>query len=177
MRCQKCSKSCQNSREADLKKIKAGKAAAISMTLIVMLSISGCSHQPVVEPEARQEMLHELQKYLQRIPEQERRVRLLALLDELAEGLAQLNRTVNQLGAEAKQLNADYDATRGDFHKLLATFNASRRSLQQRLLTTHFEIKALTTEKEWADIAKMEKKAVDIFLRQNLLDTFSQPKT
>jgi hypothetical protein len=122
-------------------------------------------------------MLHELQEYLIRIPEPDRRERLLALLDDLAEGLAQLNRTVNQFSLETKQLNADYDATRADFHKLMATFNASRRSLQQRLLTTHFGIKALTTEKEWADIAKMEKKAVDIFLRQNLLDTFSKPKS
>ena len=160
-----------------MKKIKALEVAGILMALIFILSISGCSHQPVSEPEARKEMLHELQEYLGRIPEQDRRERLLALLDDLAEGLAQLNRTVDQFGVEAKQLNADYDATRADFHKLTAKFNASRQSVQQRLLTTHFEIKTLTTEKQWADIAKMEKKAVDIFLRQNLLDTFSKPKS
>lgn len=160
-----------------MKKVKAVEVTGILMALIFMLSISGCSHQPVSEPGARKEMLHELQEYLGRIPEQDRRERLLVLLDDLAEGLAQLNRTVNQFSSEAKQLNADYDATRADFHKLMTTFNASRQSLQQQLLTTHFEIKAQATEKEWADIAKMEKKAVDIFLRQNLLDTFSKPKS
>lgn len=158
-----------------MKKVKAVEVAGILMTLAFILSISGCSHQPVSEPEARKEMLHELEEYLGRIPDPDRRERLLALLDDLADGLAELNRAVDQFSAEAKQLNADYDATRAEFQKLMTDFNASRQSVQQRLLTTHFEIKALTTEKEWADIAKMEKKAVDKILRQNLLDTFSKP--
>jgi hypothetical protein len=158
-----------------LKKTDARNVAGILMPLIFFLSISGCSHQAVSEPEVRQEMLHEVQQYLARIPEQERRERLLVLLDDLAQGLAQLNRTVDQFGAQAKQLNADYHATRADFQMLMERFNASRRSVQQRLLTTHFEIKSLTTEKEWAAMAKMEKRAVDTILRQNLLDTF--PRT
>jgi predicted nucleic acid-binding Zn-ribbon protein len=158
-----------------LKTIEAVKIAGILIALVV--AINGCSHQPVTETQTRKEMLHKLQDYLGRIPEPDRRERLLALLDDLAEGLAQLNRVVDQFGAEVKQLNRDYDAARADFHQLLAKFNASRQSVQQRLLTIHFEIKSLTTEKEWADIAKMEREAVEIFLRQNLLDTFAQPQT
>ena len=160
-----------------MKKTKAVQVIGILVMLIFIFMINACSHQPVSEAQTRKEMLHKLQDYLGRIPDSDRRERLLSLLDTMAAGLAELNWAINQFSTEAKRLNADYDATRADFHKLTAKFNASRQMVQQRLLTTHFEIKALTTEKEWADIAKMEKKAVNLFLRQNLLDPFSKPKS
>lgn len=158
-----------------MKTLKKVIVSDILIALVYILIINGCSHQPVSEPETRKEMLHELQDYLIQIPEPDRRERVMDLLDKLAEGLAELNRTVTQFGMETKQLNADYDATRADFQKLLAKFNTSRQVVQQKLLTTHYEIKELTTEKEWAGIAKMEKQAVEKILRQNLLDAY--PKT
>jgi hypothetical protein len=158
-----------------LRKEKAVEVLGMLIALVTFVVMFGCSHRTVGEPEARQKMVNDIRERLSGIPEPERRAQGFELLDTMEQGLAELNRTVEQYAAEAKQLNADYDATREDFNRLMVKFNTSRKSLQQQILTAHFGIKALTTPQEWAALAKIEGKAVRKILRQNLLQRYSNP--
>lgn len=159
-----------------LKTRTAAKNIGILMALVLIMVISGCSHQPVGEPEPRQKVIRSIRAHLMGISEPDRRARCLNLLDAMAQGLGELNHTVAQYGAEAKRLNADYQTDREDFNQMTARFNTSRESLQKKILTAHFGLKALTTQKEWAVIADMEEKAVNKVLRQNLLEAYSSPE-
>ena len=141
----------------------------VVVTLIFALSMAGCSHQPVSETEARQQILDERQAFLNQIADSQRRVKLLDELKILQQELVDLNHTVDRYSAATKKLNQNYDATRAEFQQLLEAFNLSRKQLQDRILSAHFAIKNLTTEKEWKSIAKLEQKAVLDYLKQNLL--------
>lgn len=160
-----------------LRKEKSLEVFGILIALVSFVVMFGCSHQPVGEPETRQKMVNDIREHLSSIAEPERRAQCLELLDTMEQGLAELNRTVEQYAAQAKQLNADYDATREDFNRLMDKFNISRKSLQQQILTAHFGIKALTVPKEWAALAKIEEEAVRNILRQNLLQRYSNPSS
>jgi len=140
------------------------------LILTLILVISGCSHQPITEEQSRLQMLEEMRAYLEKIPDPDRREQLFTHMNTLKQDLAELSRTVDGFAAKAERLNANYDATKEDFHKIFDQFNTSRKRLQQEILTSHYMMKELTTAEEWEDLAELEKEALSKIIRQNLID-------
>ena len=153
-----------------MKTMRFFKFVRVFVVLGLILLMNGCSHQPLSEKQSRQQMLEEMRAYLEKIPDPDRRDQLLALMKTLKQDLAELSQAVDQFGADAQRFNADYDATKEDFHKIFDQFNTSRKTLQQEILTSHYKMKELTTPEEWEDLADLEKEALSEIIRQNLLD-------
>lgn len=153
-----------------MKAIRFFKFVKVFVVLGLILLMNGCAHQQVSGEQSRLQMLEEMRAYLEKIPDPDRREQLLALMNTLKQDLAELNRTVDEFGVNAQRLNANYDATKEDFHKIFDQFNTSRKRLQQEILASHYKMKELTTAEEWEDLADLEKEALSKIIRQNLLD-------
>ena len=125
----------------------------VLLTLCLFLTITGCGNKTVSEAEMRQQMFADMRLSLSSITEMDRREKVLALVDTIEEQLNTMKEIVAQFVADSRELNSNYDATRYEFNKLQAQFNGSRQALQQKIMDAKFELKELTTEEEWSDLA------------------------
>ena len=157
-----------------MKTIRFFKFVKVFVVLGLILLMNGCAHQQGSEEQSRQQMLEEMRAYLEKIPDPDRRESLLSLARSMKQDLSELRRAADAFGAQVKSLNANYDATKEDFHKLFTQFNASRKSLQQKILTSHFKMKEITAAEEWKDLADLEEEALSKIIRQNLLDSYEK---
>ena len=157
-----------------MKAIRFFKFVKVFVVLGLILLMNGCAHQQVSEEQSRQQMLEEMRAYLEKIPDPDRRHQLLALMNTLEEDLAELSQAVDKFGADVQRLNANYDATKEDFHKIFDQFNTSRKRLQQEILASHYKMKELTTAKEWEDLADLEEQALSKIIQQNLLNRYGR---
>ena len=141
------------------------------LPLLFTLLILGCSHQKINKEEERFQVLEEMREHIQSISDPERVGLLLELMDIIKQDMNALNRSIQTFGAASKVLFSDYDATPEDFDKLFSEFNKTRIKLQQKILTSYFKMKELTSPEEWEDIAKFEEKAFFDGPGQTLLDS------
>lgn len=132
------------------------KKTFLLITFVCSLFATGCGNKSTTESELRHQMFDDMRVCLDKIPEADRRDKVLALVDKIEGDLGQMRENVAQFIAANEELNADYDATREDFNKLQREFNASRKQLQQQILTAKFQLKDLTTEAEWAALVKIK---------------------
>ena len=66
-------------------------------------------------------------------------------------------------GLEA--LDANYDATEGDFRKLFADFNSNRAGRQGRVLALRDQMIAATTDEEWRELARARVRALESIVK------------
>jgi hypothetical protein len=112
-----------------------------------------------------------MRAYIKTIPDPERIEQLIEQLDKLKQDVTELNRTTQQYHTDIRMLFTNYDATQTDFRNLLDEFNTARKRLQQKILTSHFKMKDLTTPEEWQTLAELEEKAVFKVLHQSVIKT------
>ncbi len=130
------------------------------VVLFLLFLSSGCATKTLTEPELRQQMFADMRLCVDDIAEADRRSKILTLLNSLEADLEALKARVGQFVAETRALNSNYDATRYDFNKLQARFNASRGELQRRILTAKFEVRSLTTADEWAKLMQIKQSVI-----------------
>ncbi len=143
-----------------------GVPCFLSLVVLVLLS-SGCAHHKgTVDNTPGQNALDALRSRVrQEIADPARSGQILALVDQMEKELDDLNRTVLQFREDYRRLNANYEATVEEFRKLIAESDMALRRSQQKLIETHFQIKALTTPQEWAALSMQERKAFEDSLK------------
>ena len=139
--------------------------------LTIALLFCGCSHQKILKRDSNQQVLEEMRAYIKTIPDPERIEQLIEQLDILKQDVTELSRATQQYHTDVRMLFNDYDATQTDFRNLLDEFNTTRKRLQQKILTSNFKMKKLTTPEEWQTIAELEEKAISKLSHQSLIKT------
>ena len=82
----------------------------------------------------------------------------LALIDQRDEVLQEYAAKIGKYRRDFALLNADYDAQRSDFEKLVSEYNEQRTVTQQELLELIESMKRSTTSEEWRAISEFQKK-------------------
>jgi capsule polysaccharide export protein KpsE/RkpR len=132
------------------------------LVVAMAFSVAACagkgkSSATDVEAQAFEDLRSEIREV---IDDPARAAEAIALVNALPDELSALRRDVADRKRRARQLNADYDASRADFEALAEQFNRERRAGRQRVLDEHREFLALVTPEEWAEISKAHTKAM-----------------
>ena len=73
--------------------------------------------------------------------------------------LIEYNQAFSRFATELGELNRNYQTPRSEQEALLAAFTDKRKTTMQQVIDLHFEMVALTTDKEWKQIVKYETEA------------------
>jgi len=126
-------------------------------------ALSGCAGKdevaPVdVEKQAFEDLRTEIREAIDDAARETETIRLVGVLEE---DLAALRSSVTARKARAKELNANYDATRAEFEAFLAMIEAEVRDNRQRVSKTHQALLTTVTAEEQSAIAKTHTKAMN----------------
>lgn len=130
------------------------------IALFIVLAIAGCGGKEAVSPaDVEQQAFDDLRKKVgQVIEDPERRVLVNAEVDNLQKSYADFRLAVNARRTEVRILNADYDATREQFHEYVEKYNNGILTSQGVLLKSHQALISATTPEEWDDLQKADSK-------------------
>ncbi|MCG6887773.1 MAG: hypothetical protein LJE74_11230 [Proteobacteria bacterium] len=90
-----------------------------------------------------------------------RRKQLLALIDKMDKLIESYNNDIRTFVNKFGALNANYDITRQEMDGLIAEFADQRRQAQARIIDLNLQARSLTTTKEWDQIVRYEKNAIE----------------
>jgi hypothetical protein len=85
---------------------------------------------------------------------------ILSSVDRIDELLAESGNILDQGQRDERVLFVDYDSTREDFQKSMASVRDARRAVQEQILGEHLSIKSQATEAEWSEIRPVMVSAV-----------------
>jgi hypothetical protein len=126
-------------------------------------ALSGCAGKdevaPVdVEKQAFEDLRTEIREVIDDPAREAETIRLVGVLEE---DLAALRSSITARKARARELNANYDATRAEFEAFLADIEAEVRDNRQRVSKTHQALLTTVTAEERSAIAKTHTKAMN----------------
>jgi hypothetical protein len=114
------------------------------------------SHPKSARAQGTQAILAEMRgAALVEIKDEARSREVSALIEQLAEQDRLARSAVAIYRTRLLALNADYDATEEDFHKLFSDFNNERLAHQTRIVELWTEMASLTTDAEWDALGKV----------------------
>ena len=137
--------------------------SAIFLTTGLLL-FTACSLRPQVpDPVKVQEEIaeyrrQELALISATIPDPERANRMIQLIGERDELIAQSTETINAYRDQISILNADYHADRESFETLVADYNSQRAVAQERFTALIGAMKMEASPEEWKVISKFQLK-------------------
>lgn len=128
----------------------------------IAISVAGCagkekSSAADVESQAFEDLRSEIREV---IDDPARAAEAIGLVNTMSDELIALRTDVADRKRRARQLNADYDASRVDFVAFAEQIDAERRANRQRVLDEHHALLTLVTPEEWAAISKAHTKAM-----------------
>jgi len=132
------------------------------LVAVIAFSVAACAGKEKlsaidVEQQAFEDLRSEIREV---IGDSARAADAIALVNALSDELSALRRDVADRKRRARQLNADYDASRADFEALAEQFNRERRLNRQRVLDEHRALLTIMTPAEWTVISKVHTKAM-----------------
>jgi len=92
--------------------------------------------------------------------DEERARSILSAVDRMDDLLTESGNIMDQGQRDERVLFVDYDSTREDFQKLMASVRDERRAVQEQILGEHLSIKSQATEAEWSEIRPVMVSAV-----------------
>ncbi len=128
----------------------------------VLLMMIGCgTRSTTTDPEALQarftaSKVAERQMVRDVIGDTARASSFLLLLDERDVIVSNYADVVENYIEEMRVLNADYEASREDFERLLTNYREARQSYQRDLVAVIQQMKAATQQNEWKRLAKFQ---------------------
>ena len=130
------------------------------IALFILLAIAGCGGKKAVSPaDVEQQAFDDLrEKVGQVIEDPERKALVNAQVDELQRSYTDFMLAVTARRTEVRALNADYDATREQFHEYVEKYNNQILTDHGVLLKSHQALISATTPEEWADLQKADTK-------------------
>jgi len=138
--------------------------SAVSAIFLItgILLFSACALRPEVpDPVKVQEEIgeyrrQELALISTTIPDPERANRMIRLLGERDELIAQSTKTINAFRDQISILNADYHADRESFEALVANYNSQRAVAQEKFTALIGAMKKEASSEEWKVISKFQ---------------------
>jgi septal ring factor EnvC (AmiA/AmiB activator) len=129
--------------------------------------IAGCTSTPKSESVAQAVISYkeEIQKI---VTDPGRAATLTALVDQTDAQRREAEAEAAAFAADFEILNADYDATKGQFTALMTKHRAQRRQFAEALLSIRAKMVAGTTPQEWEALSKVREKALETMFKAEL---------
>jgi hypothetical protein len=136
--------------------MKAGLVCGFSV-LVVVLLMTGCAHK---QPQDMQNLVHK------EISDPARAEKILALMDQMEDGINFQKMIVQDTQKQFMRLNGDYNTTPEQIQELLDGTKESREKNRQKIMDAFFQVQALTTPQEWEALSKAEIQKYPEFLKK-----------
>ena len=135
----------------------------IAILSLLAMAIAGCAGKSNVslvelENQAFDDLRTEVRSA---INDEEREVKAISIVEELAEELKSLRRERTERRENSRKLHTNYDTTRAEFDAFLNSSNVEIRLNQQRILKIRGDFVAITTAEEWTQIFDARTKAIN----------------
>ena len=130
------------------------------IALFIVLAIAGCGGKEAVSPaDIEQQAFDDLREKVSKVIEDpERRAVVNAEVDKLQISYTDFRLAVTARRTEVRTLNADYDATREQFHEFVEKYNNQILTDHGVLLKSHQALISATTPEEWDELQKADSK-------------------
>ena len=144
------------------KRVRVILAYCILFIPVSMLLLTSCSKKPELTPtQVLDNQVTATREAIDKYVENdERSEKLLVLLDEVNDLLQEYNRGFEERVKEFREAFNDYDSSREQLDRLAGEINASTRKSRSEFIDLHFQMRDLTTKKEWKKIVKYEQDAI-----------------
>lgn len=143
---------------------KTDRATVIAITITAVFVLASCVSQkesldPVaVQQEVTENLAKEVDLVQSTVLNVDRADRVIALLRERDRIISSHVKVVVAYREEMSALNADYDAKRESFDRLLSSYNNQREAAQKEIFGVITAMKKQTTVNEWKVISKYQLK-------------------
>lgn len=132
------------------------------MIIAISFAFAGCGGKDAVAPidvekQAWEDLRNEVREA---IASPERESEVIALVDILERDMSALRGVVDERINGARQLNANYDATRAEFQSFLTKISKDAELQRKKAIQSHAALISFTTTDEWAQISKANTKAM-----------------
>lgn len=135
--------------------------AVFSLCLLLGL-ISGCStvgkkEKPEFEPGS--EWLEDMRARVeQNIENQNKKTRMLALVNQTEKDLLEVDRLVRKLYTDLSTLGENYSSTPEEFRMVISEFESNRREVRARIIESRFKMRDISTSEEWKKLTDNSKR-------------------
>ncbi len=127
------------------------------------LLMAGCAHKQAAPP---QETVNLKELVHREIADPVRAEKILALMEQVDAGINAQWAMNQQAEQDFMMLNADYNSTPEQFQRHMESVKASRDRNRQVIMDAYFQVKALTTQKEWDAISKPDRDILMEFIKK-----------
>jgi hypothetical protein len=133
-----------------------------SMVFIVSAMLAACGGKDAVAPESvENEAFEDMRAAIEVVVEDpDRQKEVLSLAQEYHKELIRLREAVQVRRTELRRLNADYDATREQFHEFIEKNDAEIREAREWATNSRKAFVQATTQEEWDALTKADSKAM-----------------
>jgi uncharacterized coiled-coil DUF342 family protein len=134
----------------------------IVLFLVGVLVVSACARNKATPETEALNYTQEMREAVSlNVQDAGRRKQLLALIDKMDKLIESYNNDIRTFVNKFGALNASYDVTRQEMDGLIAEFADQRRQAQARVIDLNLQARSLTTTKEWDQIVRYEKNAIE----------------
>lgn len=135
--------------------------AVLSLCVLLGL-IFGCStfgKKEKTEFEPGSKWLEDMRARVEgNIEDQNKKTRMLALVDQTEKDVQKVDRLVRKLYADLSTLGENYNSTPQEFRMVISEFEASRREVRARIIESRFKMRDLSTPEEWKKLTDNSKR-------------------
>lgn len=140
-----------------------GVSLVAAVLLLVIVACAGMKKSP---EDKKKEAFDDFRaKVADVIDDPDREEQAIALVTELQESFFDFRDANAKARAEARRLNADYDAARKDFEAFVQESVARVRSEQRDVVDANRQLRTIVTEEEWDAIDKSRSRALTAAVR------------
>jgi len=138
----------------------------VCAAVLAAVLMQGCATPPELSPSERIRdrvaALHDAA--IVYVPDPRRRQRLHSTIDSFDDEFRTFGATTVAFHDLLRALNAQPDASRGQFADLTARYDAEREAHRDRVTQVHYRLIALTVEEEWRSLARHEAALLELEL-------------
>ena len=127
-----------------------------ALFLCCLLGLAGCmGKEPVSAVDVEKEAFDDLRSQVKAVVvDPDREAQAIEIIDSLAGSLDDLRTSISQRKRKARDLNADYNATRPQFEQLLSATGADMKANKENVSVKHRALRKAVTSEEWDDLTK-----------------------
>ena len=138
------------------------RRTGISLPLLLALMLAACGGKDAVAPEnVEKEAYEDLRAAIVEVIEDpDRQKEILDLVEDYEREFTKLREAVQVRRMELRHLNADYDATREQFHDFIEKYDAEVIIARKTVSESRRAFVESTTPEEWDSLMKVDSKAI-----------------
>jgi len=130
-------------------------AGVLAVLMMIALSGVGCSKSKNVgSKQPTQKWAQDMRERINKtVTDPDRATQMLLLTNDLEKAMFEFNTDLTEYYGNIKRVNADYDATREDFEKVISDFDVIRKAARAKVIAIRSKMADLATDEEWVALS------------------------